>query len=390
MNILFNATPLLSPLTGIGQYVVQLFSELNKNENIQLYSYYPFGLKKGFFLPTFNEAQAEKTLKNNMKKNAVRLLTKIPFQRDLRHLLEPLVFQHRVQNLPNDTIYHEPSYVCFPFEHAKVTTICDLSTFDCPGFHPISRVRFLEKGLPKTLETVEKIFVISQFTKQRLEHWFSVPDDKIVCTYLAARTSFHPRNDAECLPIIQKYALKSKGYVLTIGTLEPRKNLTRLFEAFSLLPAELRKRYPLVIAGKEGWHEKGLIRAAQILEEKGELRFLGFVPDADLPFLLNAAVAFAYPSIYEGFGLPVLEALASGTPTVASNATSIPEVAGDAALLHHPEDVFALKNHLLNILENKDLADVLIQKGFQQAQKFSWGLCAAQTAKVYAEILALK
>lgn len=387
MNILFNATTLLTPLTGIGQYVLQLFSELNKRDDIQLYAYYPFGLKKGFFLPTFNEAKAEKTLKNNIKKNAVHLLTKIPFQRDLRHWLEPVLFQHRTKNLPRDTIYHEPSYVCFPFDNAKATTICDLSTFDLPAFHPKARVRFLEKSLPKTLESTGKIFVISQFTKQRLQHWFAVPDDKIVCTYLAARASFHPRTEIECLPILQKYDLKSKGYVLSIGTLEPRKNLTRLFEAFALLPENLRKRYPLAIAGKEGWHEKGLIRAAQSLEEKGELRFLGFVPDSDLPFLLNAAAAFAYPSIYEGFGLPVLEALASGTPTVASNATSIPEVAGDAALLHDPEDVEALKNHLQNILENKDLADSLTTKGLQQALQFSWAKCANETAAAYATLL---
>ena len=387
MNILFNATPLLTPLTGIGQYVLQLFSELNKNPNIQLYAYYPFGLKKGFFLPSFNESKAEDSFKNNIKKNAVRFLTKIPFQRDLRHFLEPLVFQHRVQNLPKNTIYHEPSYVCFPFDNAKATTICDLSTFDCPEFHPVSRVRFLEKGLPKTLETAEKIFVISQFTKQRLQHWFSVPEDKIVCTYLAARAAFHPRTEMACQSALQKYNLKSKSYVLSIGTLEPRKNLTRLFEAFALLPSTLRKCYPLAIAGKEGWHEKGLIRAAQILEEKGELCFLGFVPDSDLPFLLNAAAAFAYPSIYEGFGLPVLEALASSTPTVASNATSIPEVAGDAALLHAPEDVESLKNHLQHILENKALADSLAKKGLEQAQKFSWAKCAEDTATAYADIL---
>lgn len=390
MNILFNATPLLTPLTGIGQYVLQLFTALQTHHKIHLFSYYPNKLENGLYLPHYNaleSADDPQKLQNQFQKNLVHFLTKIPFQRDIRHFVEPYIFKKRCQTLPEGTIYHEPSFVCFPFDGPKVVSVCDLSTFDCPEMHPKSRVRFLEKGMPQTLKEAEKIFVISHFTQERLQHWFKVDHSKIICTHLGARWGFYPRNEFESVQFLKKYNLKSKTYILSIGTLEPRKNLNTLFAAFSKLPQHLQERYPLVVVGKDGWLEKGIVQSAMPLVEKGLLRFLGFVPDVDLPFLLSQAKAFSYPSLYEGFGLPVLEALSCGVPTVASNATSIPEVAGDAALLHEAENVDALCQHLQNVLENEELAQSLIQKGLGQAKKFSWQQCAQQTFEAYRQIL---
>lgn len=391
MNILFNATPLLTPLTGIGQYVLQLFSSLQTHHKVHLYSYYPNKLENGLYLPDYqkkqNEAEDEQRSPSWQQK-WIQFLTKIPFQRNLRHLIEPHLFQKRCQALPPNTLYHEPSFVCFPFDGPKVVSVCDLSTFDFPHLHPKSRVRFLEKGMPQTLREAEKIFVISRFTQARLKHWFSVDDSKIVCTHLGARWGFYPRNAIESAKILQKYNLQTKAYILSIGTLEPRKNLNTLFAAYAQLPITLQNRFPLVIIGKDGWLEKGIFKAAQPLVEKGLIRFLGFVPDDALPSLLSQCAAFSYPSIYEGFGLPVLEAFSCAAPSVVSNASSIPEVAGDAALFHEPKDEVGLKNHLQHILEDSDFAQALIQKGLSRAQHFSWRKCADETFAVYRQILA--
>ncbi len=387
MNVLFNAESLLMPLAGIGQYVLQLFSALQAHCDLNLYSYYPNQLKEGLIIPSVPK-ENQKNIQTYLKKKLIPFLIKMPFQRDLRHAIAPYLFQKRCKNLPANTLYHEPSFVCLPFEGPKAVTIHDLSTFDCPKTHPQSRVRFLEKKMPQSLNEAAKIFVVSHFTKERLQHWFNVEDSKIVCTHLGAREGFYPRNRNESASTLEKYNLKSKSYIFALGTLEPRKNLNTLFEAFTQLPSPLQEHFPLVVAGQEGWMEKGILKAAIPLVQKGRVRFLGFVPDDELPFLLSQCAAFSYPSLYEGFGLPLLEALSCGAPSVVSNAASLPEVAGHAALFHDPQNSESIKTHLTQILEDPIFAENLSQKGVLRAQNFSWQKCAEETFKTYRQILA--
>jgi alpha-1,3-rhamnosyl/mannosyltransferase len=171
--------------------------------------------------------------------------------------------------------------------------------------------------------------------------------------------------------------------LLALATLEPRKNLTRLLDAYEQLDATLRKRYPLVLAGAMGWHADRIVQRIDALVARGEAIKLGYVSEELLPRLLAGARAMAFPSIYEGFGLPPLEAMAAGVPVVASSASSIPEVTGEAALLVAPEDTDGLREALDRALTDTAWRDEAIARGLQRARRFSWQRCVDATVNVY-------
>jgi alpha-1,3-rhamnosyl/mannosyltransferase len=164
--------------------------------------------------------------------------------------------------------------------------------------------------------------------------------------------------------------------------------LITLFEAYSRLPAALRARYPLVLAGMKGWHTDALLSSAQTLLARQELQILGYVSDASVAYLYSGAAAVCYPSRYEGFGLPALEAMASGVPVICSNATSLPEVVGADGLLIDPDDVLGFTEGLRQVLEDRTFAQALGLRGLARSKTFSWEKCAAETLSVYEQVLA--
>ena len=182
---------------------------------------------------------------------------------------------------------------------------------------------------------------------------------------------------------MDRFGLQFDGYCLCSGTIEPRKNIGRLLDAYESLPIAIRSRWPLVLCGFAGWKSELLHERIADLERQGSIRYLGYISDTDLPLLYAGARAFIYPSLYEGFGLPVLEAMAAGVPIVYSDAASIPEVAGNAGIMVNPQDTRALANSIAEILENESSRTKLIQAGLQRASRFSWEHCAANTAQIY-------
>ena len=245
----------------------------------------------------------------------------------------------------------------------------------------------MHRELPPAVERVDHIIVISEATRRAVQQRFGVDDSRITVTLLAADPRFAPRSADSLKPALAELALNPGGYLLSVGTLEPRKNLTTLFEAYAGLPDAVRQRYPLVVVGMPGWRTEGLMASAQQLVSRGELRFMGYVDDAVLPLLYAGAAAFAYPSRYEGFGLPPLEAMASGVPVLVSNTTSLPEVVGDAGVQVAPDDVDAMREGLHRLLDDRDEARRRADLGLVQATAFSWEKCAAETLAVYRRVL---
>ena len=188
------------------------------------------------------------------------------------------------------------------------------------------------------------------------------------------------------VPILRRHALVADHYLLAIGTLEPRKNLISALKAYSLLSDNLRDRYPLVIGGMRGWLTDDLDRAIDPMIRKGQVRLLGFVPDSDLNALYSGARAFIYPSLYEGFGLPPLEAMASGTPVITSNRASLPEVVGDAGIQVEPLDIDQLSQAMQLLLEDDNLHRVLQQRGLERASRFTWEDTALKTYEVFRSV----
>jgi alpha-1,3-rhamnosyl/mannosyltransferase len=198
---------------------------------------------------------------------------------------------------------------------------------------------------------------------------------------------FHPRSQSELTEKLSGYGLEYGRYLLVVATLEPRKNLLRLLQAYSSLDNSVRNRYPLVIAGAKGWLTDQLEKLLVSLESSGQIKRLGYIAQQDLPLLYAGAHGFVFPSLYEGFGLPLLEAMASGVPVLTSCRSSLPEVAGENALLVEPEDIDELAMAMVKLIEDDGWRETAIRGGLQQALKHSWERCIANTIGVYCRAL---
>ena len=381
MNILVNATPLLAPVTGIGQYIRQLFFAMNELPDAQLHICYGLRCEK-----EMRTSSQDATRSIQKAYGLARRL--LPNPRATKRLVEAMAFRYHARSIPSGSIYHEPNFLPLPFNGPTVITVFDLSCFDHPEAHPAERVRIMERGLPKALQRADHVIVISESSAQALRHWFDVDPARITKTYLAADPRFQPHGSGLLSPALKNLGLTPGSYVLSVGTLEPRKNLNTLFAAYAGLPDALRQRYPLVVAGMNGWNTEGLMKSAKELIRRGELRLLGYVADELMPKLYAGAAAFAYPSRYEGFGLPALEAMASGIPVITGNLTSLPEVVGDAGIMTDPDDVAGIRESLRQLLEDHVFAKELGNRGLIRAQTFSWRRCAQETFAVYEKVMA--
>jgi glycosyltransferase involved in cell wall biosynthesis len=273
-------------------------------------------------------------------------------------------------------LYHAPDFVLPPTRAPSILTVHDLSFVRDPDSAAKSLRDYLNVVVPRSVKRATHIIAVSQATKNDLVELYNTPQEKISVIYEGVDEKFKPTHDRA---ISEKYKVGGRPYLLSVSTIHPRKNFKRLIQAFAQLPED----FELVIAGGKGWMYDDIFSEAE--KFKGRVRFLGFVPDDDLPALYSGAAMFAYPSLYEGFGLPLLEAMASGTPTLASNVSCLPEVAAEAAVTVSPYHVDSIAEGLKHTLANRD---ELIKKGFARAAQFKWEAAARQLIDLY-ESLAL-
>jgi glycosyltransferase involved in cell wall biosynthesis len=236
--------------------------------------------------------------------------------------------------------------------------------------------------MPRFLARADKIICVSESTRRDALHFYALPPETVVVIPEGVEPHFQAITDPAQLDVIRaKYKLPIR-FILYVSTIEPRKNLITLLEAYAVLRRSLPE-VGLVIAGGKGWLYEGFFDRLRTLGLEPQVTLTGFVPEADLPALLSCAEVFAYPSVFEGFGLPPLEAMACGVPVVASNASSIPEVVGEAGLLIEPKDVAAWIEALSGVLLNPALRDDLRTRGLKRAARFTWEAAARQTLAVY-------
>lgn|SRR5215469_781852 len=229
------------------------------------------------------------------------------------------------------------------------------------------------------------INTVSEASRRDIVSVFGVPDTKVQVIYHGVNSRFHPsRQPAEVALLRSKYQLDSP-FFLFVGALEPRKNLSRLIQAFDLFLKTVRddQKFQLVLAGPGGSASEELLEIARQLHISQHIRMLGYVPDEDIPALYSATTAFVFPSLGEGFGLPIVEAMACGTPVVSSNVSCIPEVAGDAALLVDPLETKAIADAMYRVTYDESLRRELVSKGLERAKLFNWSQTAAETERLY-------
>jgi alpha-1,3-rhamnosyl/mannosyltransferase len=377
LRVAFNATPLASPLTGIGNYIVRLAAALSATGEVDVHAYDGASWHHGAPSPRVTDGDDSS---NSRLRDIVRPY--VPFARDVRQWWRQATFGHGMRANAID-LYHEPNYVAFRTEVPTVVTIHDLSFIRYPETHPRDRVRWLERGLPRTIERAAAIVVDSQFTRQELLETFAVPATRVHAIPLGAAPAFRPRAREETATYLGPLGLTHGSYVLTVGTLEPRKNLSHVLAAYEMLPARLRERYPLVVAGARGWRADELEARLRELTVRERIRFLGHVSDGDLPLLYSGAGAFVFPSLYEGFGLPPLEAMASGVPILVADRAALPEVAGNCAVLLDPERPDETARSIERLLEGDALRIDMAQRGLRRAASYTWEACARSTLEVY-------
>ncbi len=286
---------------------------------------------------------------------------------------------------PPDLLF-VPAHV-LPWAHPRrsVVTVCDLGYLYYPQAHPLSRRLYLHWGTLYSARSATLVIAISEATRQDLIERYRIPPEKVRVVHLAADSSFHPDIEPERMQQVQARYTLQRPYFLFVGTVHPRKNLAGLLQAFQRVVAQHSGEVELLIAGKPGWQGEALLRQASGLP----VRALGYVPGTDLPPLMAGALALTFPSFFEGFGLPVLEAMACGTPVIAARASSLPEVVGDAGLLAGPHDSEEWAEAMLRVAEDTALRDVLRQRGLERAGRFSWQRCARETMAVIEEAIEL-
>ncbi|MER2600151.1 MAG: glycosyltransferase family 1 protein [Caldilineales bacterium] len=301
----------------------------------------------------------------------------IPWPRLWTHVRLSAEMLHR----PPDVLF-VPAHVLplLPPQHS-VVTIHDLGYHYFPETHTPAARRYLELSTRWSAQRATALLADSHATKADLLRFTRARPEHVHVVYLGRDETLTPVQDEQQIAAVrQRLALPSR-YILYVGTLHPRKNLVRLVEAF----APVHARHPdvhLVLAGKRGWLDEPISHCVQALGLTAAVHFPGFVAQADLPALFSGATCFAFPSLHEGFGFPVLEAQACGAPVLTANTSSLPEVAGDAALLVDPLDQHAISAGLLHLLQDESLRARLRLAGFSNIHRFSWQQCAAETLAV--------
>lgn len=268
-----------------------------------------------------------------------------------------------------------------------VVTVHDISFEVYPETFSRRDRLLLSWGVPFSARRAARVIAVSDHTKCDLVRRYGIPEEKIRVTHEAPAPLFQPVEDRVRLEAVRHRYGVSGPYVLSVGTLQPRKNLSTLLEAFRVAKGEGRIPHRLVIVGKQGWQGATVLREVKARGLEGEVVFTGYVPAEDLPSFYSGADLFVYPALYEGFGLPPLEAMACGTPVVASNTASLPEVLGDAAWLIDPRDIGGLASAIRRVLGDPALARRLSNLGLAHAKQFSWDRTARQTVEVYREAL---
>ncbi len=368
--------------TGTGEYTLNLVRALSRIDRENSYLLYPF------FYHVINPEYKKVRLPTNNNFKVLDCLPATPsYLRRIFHITLKSLFTEEM--LGDVDIVHSTTFCAPRFRDRKkrlVVTIYDLTVITHPECHKKLNILHCRKGIKDAIRYADAIIAISEHTKKDLVDIAGAPQDLVTVTPLAADSDLVPVREKNRLETVRKKYKLPGRYILFLGTLEPRKNVATLIRAYAALPAGLKDEVRLVIAGARGWMNTPVHDTLEKLGLMERVTFTGYVDRTDLAALYSMAECFVYPSLYEGFGLPVLEAMACATPVITSKTSSMPEVAGSAARLIDPLDEEDLARALEEILENKELQGRMTAEGLEQAKRFSWERCAKETLDVYKKV----
>ena len=270
----------------------------------------------------------------------------------------------------------------------KVTIIHDMSHLACPQYVRVKTKRWLDLTLRRSCERADAIITVSEFSKSEIIKYMGVEPERITVMPSAVdRKQYRADYPAGQIEAVKKKYGITGDYFLYLGTIEPRKNIQRVIEAYAKLAEEDDGAPPLILAGGRGWLCEPIYKSAAEANRPDRIRFIGYVPQEDAPLLMAGAKVFLFPSLYEGFGTPIIEAMACGVPVISSNVASMPEVVGDAGILVDPYSVDSIRNAMERLSNDADLREELRNRGLERVKRFRWETSAAILLDMYRKLV---
>lgn len=379
MKILVEGTPIYRTRSGVGQYLYRLFKALLASDKDNDYTFFGYIFIGKHFTKPFPKSL-------NVRYRLIRLFPSKLHNVLIRRATVPpidLLTAYR----PDLSIF--TNFVRLPLlsRSKSITFVYDLSYLIHADKSNDKNSRLLRQRVPTSLEKSNGVVTISKNSKNEIIEYYHINPRKIHIVYPALyHDEYYPRSKKEQTAVAKKFGINGK-YILFTGTIEPRKNIERLLDAYAALPPKDKAEYTLVLAGGKGWKDEGIKAKLESLKNE-KIIITGYVDDADLPPLYSGASLFVFPSLYEGWGMPIVEAMACGVPVITANNSSLPEAAGDAAVMIDALDTNDITKQMERVLGDKKLADQMIKKGIKHAAKFSWEQSAKDFKKVIDEVLA--
>lgn len=380
MRVSLELQPCLRTKSGIGIYTYEISKALQNINNLELIGdMFNYRDKRNF----------NDYIKDiNFRINTCSLLSYGVYRRIWNYV--PLKYNSLFDD--KSDIYHFFDYVVPPRIKGKViTTIHDMTYELYPNIVEKKTLNRIKTGIQYSVDRADKIITISESSKKDIVKFLNISESKISIVSPGVDYNLYNKNytDLTKRNVRLKYDLPIR-YILYMGTLEPRKNIETIIKAFGLFKKEIDlsgKDIKLVIAGKKGWMFESIFNLVNKLNLQDEIVFTDYVDEVDKPIIYKMASLFVFPSLYEGFGIPVLEAMASSVPVITSNVSSLPEVAGNAAMLIDPIDISSIAKYMKKIIQDNNFSYDLIKKGHIQAQSFTWDMSARKLYEVYKSIL---
>ncbi|WP_303851560.1 glycosyltransferase family 1 protein [Seleniivibrio woodruffii] len=363
-KIAVNSIPLLSPLSGVGRYTYEICKRLDR-ESLGADITFFYGYKSGRVLSPGDNA---------FGKNSNSFFTRL-----LRKSLKKVLTAVSAFSPDRYDLYWEPNNILENYFKSKsvLFTLHDISVIRHPQWHPAQRVELFKKRLMNSVKRADMIITDSMFSKNEILDYFNLPECAVKAIHLGYDTMlFHNiKNSAAAENLKIKYT-GGRDFILFSGSLEPRKNLSGLIKAYLSLPNSIKNNYKLLLVGGDGWNNNEIHELIDV--NKDNVLRAGYINYDELANLYRAASVFAFPSHYEGFGLPPLEAMACGCPVLVSSNSSLPEVCGDAAHYVHAESIESIREGLVKVLTDSTYAAALSRAGLEQCKKFSWDTTAEE------------
>lgn len=380
LKILIEGSPMFRSRSGVGQYVYRLFDALFALDKTQHYTIYGFMfMGKKLFDPYQGRAY-------NISYRLVRWFPSKVLNVFSRRLFVPPI-DLMTTSKPDLFVFTNFIRPPLPLGSKSISFIYDLS-FIYHGEHSDKKNRqIMTREAPKSARKSDAVVTISENSKNEIIKYCKIDPAKVHIVHPALdHKEYYPRTSVEQATVAKKFEIKGE-YILFTGTIEPRKNIIGVLNSYAELPQKIRDKYTLVLAGGKGWNDQEIYKRLNELKPE-KIIMTGYVADEDMPALYSGASLFVFPTLYEGWGMPVVEAMACGAPVITSNNSSMPEAGGDAAIFVDAQDTQNLTKQIERVLSDKKLAGDMVKKGIAHASKFSWEKSAKNLKKVIDQVLA--